>query len=82
MTKNTYKLSHISTNILLYGLLSVFFCFMGILISFADHTDTSRQVLIHIYAPQVEHILMSITIVILASLIFDITDKELDLMQK
>ncbi len=78
MENKLYKLSRISKTILFTGLCLIAICLFIITNSILSHESTALSVILHIYAPQIEYVLMSLTIIIVASLLFDITYKELN----
>ena len=82
MKKNLENLSEISTKILIFGLPIVIGYFIYLIIAFNSHPDISRHVLIHIYTPQLECITVSLVILVLGALLFDITEKELNNAKK
>ena len=79
MKKRKYDISEISLKILLVGLPILIISFIYLIISFSMHKNTSQTVLLHIYTPQLEHFMMSLTILILGAILFDITCKELNI---
>ncbi len=72
-----HSISVTSSKILLIGLPIMFLCFAYLIISFTAQENVSNVVLLHIYTPQLEHFMMSLTILIVGALLFDITEKEL-----
>ena len=75
----THSLSDISAKILKLGLPLILGYFLFLIISINSHSNTSKEVIIHIYLPWLEHIMMSLCILVLGAVIFDITKKELDI---
>ena len=78
----THKISNISKKILCFGLPLIFLYLIYFIVVINSHANTSKDVLIHIYSPQIEYVIMSFTILMISSLLFDITEKELKLMNK
>lgn len=76
MKKILYNISVISIKILLIGIPIMILCFSYLIISFTMQENVSKTVLLHIYTPQLEHFMMSLTIIITGALLFDITEKE------
>ena len=72
-------LSDISAKILKRGLPVILGYFVYLILSVNSHTNTSKEVILHIYLPWLEHIMMSLCIIIFGAIIFDITKKELDM---
>lgn len=82
MKKRKYILCDISTKILYAGLPVMLVYFVYLFISISSHENTSRDVLVHLYAPQLEYILMSLTLILLAALLFDIAEKDYETRKK
>ena len=82
MKKNLENLSEISTKILIFGLPVVIGYFIYLISAFNSHPNISRHVLVHIYTPQLEYITVSLVILVLGALLFDITEKELNNAKK
>ena len=76
--KSRFSFSLIAKKILCAGLPLIAIYFIYILISVIKHKDFSTEVLIHIYNPQLEYVFASLVILIISSLLFDITAKELN----
>ena len=77
--KSLFYFSRIAKNVLFIGLPLITMYFIYILISIIKHKNLSTEVLIHRYNPQLEYIFSSLVILIVASLLFDITAKELNI---
>ena len=73
------RLSLIARKILYIGLPLISIYFIYILISIISLTNLSTEVLIHIYNPQLEYVFSSLVILIISSLLFDITAKEINI---
>ena len=78
----TFSISDISAKILGFGLPLIIGYFIYLIISINSHTNTAKNVLIHIYTPWLEHIIMSLCIIVIGAIVFDITKKEMDLLYK
>jgi len=77
MKKLISDLSDISTKILIFGIPIIVGYFVYLIIAFNSHPNTSHEVLLHIYTPQLECITVSLVILVLGALLIDLTDKEL-----
>ena len=84
MKKSAYRhsLSDISVKILKLGLPLIIGYLIYLVISIASHTNTAKKVLIHIYLPQLEYIMMSLCVIVIGAILFDITKKEMDMWNK
>ena len=80
--KYMLSISDVSAKILGLGLPLIIGYFIYLIVSINSHTDTAKNVLIHIYLPWLEHIVMSLCIIVVGAIIFDITKKEIDLWYK
>ena len=78
MKNKLYYLSSFSSKTLLIGLPIVLICFIYLVISFLVADNVSQNVLLHIYTPQLESFMMSLTILILGTILLDISEKELE----
>ena len=76
------SISDISAKILSLGLPLIIGYFIYLIISINSHINTAKNVLIHIYTPWIEHIVMSLCIIVIGAIVFDITKKEIDLLNK
>ena len=76
------SISDVSAKILRLGLPLIMGYFIYLIVSINSHTDTAKNVLIHIYLPWLEHIIMSLCIIVVGAIIFDITKKEIDMRYK
>ena len=76
------NISVMSSRILLIGFPVMFLCFLYLILSFTTQDSVSNTVLLHTYTPQLEHFMMSLTIIITGALLFDITEKEYKLIKK
>lgn len=76
MKKKLY-LSSISEILLFMGLGIIIVYLIYILVSVISLERTSSDVLIHIFSPQLEYIIMSMTLIIVGALLLDVTAKEL-----
>ena len=77
MKKKRFCLTPISKILLITGLTVVLAYLIYILISILLLKSTSSDVLVHIYSPQLEYIMMSLTLIISGALLLDVTAKEL-----
>ena len=77
MDKKRFYLSTASKILLISGLSIVLIYLVYIFISVLSLNSTSSLVLIHIFFPQLEHVLMSLTLIIIGALLLDVTAKEL-----
>ena len=77
MKKFLLNISETASKILIVGFLVMIICFIYLIISFTMQENVSRTVLLHTYTPQLEHFMMSLTIIITGAFLFDITEKEL-----
>ena len=84
MKKLNYELSisDISIKILSLGLPLIIGYLILLINSICSHTNTAKKVLIHIYLPWLEYIMMSLCIIVIGAIIFDITKKEIDFLSK
>ena len=84
MKKLNYELSisDISIKILSLGLPLIIGYLILLINSICSHTNTDKKVLIHIYLPWLEYIMMSLCIIVIGAIIFDITKKEIDFLSK
>ncbi len=78
----TYTISDISAKILSLGFPLIIGYLVYLVISISSHTNTAKKVLIHIYLPWLEYIMMSLCIIVIGAIIFDITKKEIDMWNK
>ena len=69
--------TNISKTILYTGLPTIFLYLIYLIVSINSHSNTSREVIIHIYSPQLKHVILSLTILLIGALLFDITEKEI-----
>ena len=76
MKKKLY-LSSISEILLFMGLGIIIVYLIYILVSVISLERMSSDVLIHIFSPQLEYIIMSMTLIIVGALLLDVTAKEL-----
>ena len=76
MKKKLY-LSSISEILLFMGLGIIIVYLIYILVSVISLERTSSDVLIHTFSPQLEYIIMSMTLIIVGALLLDVTAKEL-----
>ena len=76
------SISDISAKILSLGLPLIIGYFIYLIISINSHINTAKNVLIHIYTLWIEHIVMSLCIIVIGAIVFDITKKEIDLLNK
>ncbi len=84
MKKLNYKrsISDISAKILNFGLPLIIGYFIYLITSINSHRNTAQEVLIHIYLPWLEYIMMSLCIIVIGAIVFDITQKEIDMWNK
>ena len=84
MERNKYKraISDISAKILNFGLPLILGYFIYLIFCICSHQNTAKEVLIHTYLPWFEYIMMSLCIVVLGAIVFDITKKEIDTWNK
>lgn len=79
MKKYLLNVSPIAKKILSVGLSVISVYMVYLLIAVADHLKLGcSSVAVHIYSPQLEHVIMALTILILGTFAMDITEKELD----
>lgn len=77
MKKKRFCLAPVSKILLISGLSVVLLYLVYILLSVLSFKSTSADVLVHIFSPQLEHVLMSLTLIVAGSLLLDVTAKEL-----
>ncbi len=77
MKKKAFEISRIASLILSVGLPIIAVYFVYIVISVISSTNTSPSVLVHTYSPQLEHIVMSLTLIIIGAVLMDISEKEI-----
>ena len=77
MKKFLLNISETASKILIVGFLVMIICFIYLIISFNMQENVSQTVLLHTYTPQLEHFMMSLTIIITGAFLFDVTEKEL-----
>ncbi len=77
MKRNHFSLSKVPARLLLIGLPVIIAYLVYIFISVMMSTDISADALIHIFGPQLEHIFMTLTILIIGSLLLDVSHKEI-----
>lgn len=77
MKKFLLNISETASKILIVGFLVMIICFIYLIISFTMQENVSQTVLLHTYTPQLEHFMMSLTIIITGAFLFDVTEKEL-----
>lgn len=77
MKKNIFRLSRPAFVLLLLGMTVTLCYLLYIFTSIILSKSVSSSVLIHIYLPQLEHIIMSLTIIICGALTLDVTAKQL-----
>ncbi len=77
MKKKEFYLTPISKVLLISGLSLILIYLVYILLSALSLKSTSSDVLVHIYFPQLEHVIMSMTLIIIGSLLLDLTAKEI-----
>ena len=84
MERNNYRrsISDISAKILNFGLPLIIVYFIYLIFSIGTHQNTAKEVLIHTYLPWFEYIMMSLCIIVIGAIIFDITKKEIDMWNK
>ena len=77
-----HSISKISLKILNLGLPLILGYFVYLIVSINSHINTAKEVLIHIYLPWIEYIMMSLCIIVVGAIFFDITKKEIDMRNK
>jgi len=77
MKKKRFHLSPIATKLLIIGLTLVLGYLIYILVSLILAKNVSSDALVHTFSPQLEHVIMSLTLIVAGSLILDVTAKEL-----
>lgn len=77
MNKKLYFPSVLSRRLLCSALPFLCLCLIWLMISVISCTDTSPDVITHTYTPALEHIMISLTLLILGALLLDISEKEL-----
>ena len=77
MNKKIFHLSKIAEKLLIIGLTLIIGYLMYILVSLLFSKNVSNDVLVHMFSPQLEHVLMSLTLIVTGSLLLDVTAKEL-----
>ena len=77
MNKDKISLSDVAAKLLIAGLSVIIAYLIYIVVSILTMPNTNADVLKHVFAPQLEHILMSLMLVIGGSLLLDITIKEI-----
>ena len=82
MNKLIYTLSDISAKILSLGFPLITGYLIYLVIAINSHTNTAKKVLIHMYMPQLEYVMMSLCIIVIGAIVFDITKREFDLLNK
>ncbi len=76
MRKLLLNMSPTSKKMLEFGLPLLAVYFIYILIAVVSEYCRGASILIHVYSPQLEHIVMSLTLLILFSLIADVSEKQ------
>ena len=78
MKKRKLTLSSIAAKLLILGLSVISLYLFYILVAILAKTNTSTDVLRHIFTPQLHHILMSLFLIVGGSLLLDISIKEIE----
>jgi len=77
MKKCRITLSDIAAKLLILGLSIILLYLIYIACAILSETNTAAHVLTHLFAPQLEHIFMSLFLVVGGSLLLDISIKEI-----
>ena len=77
MKKCRFTLSDVAAKLLIVGLSIIIAYLIYRVAAILTETNTSSDVLTHIFAPQLEYIFMSLFLVVGGSLLLDITIKEI-----
>ncbi len=77
MKKILEGFSQSALRLLVSGMSLLVIYFIYIFYAVWTHTTADTSVLIHLYFPLLEHVIMSLTILILGALLLDIAEKEL-----
>ena len=78
MKRKNFTLADITVKILRIGLPIILTYFIYLICALTSHKDVSKDVIIHVYSPQLEYIMASLAILIIGAILIDITAKEIE----
>ena len=79
MKNEIYSLSISCTKILYAGCHIILAYLFYLIIAITSHTDTAKNVILHTYLPQFHNIVATLCIFVIGAIIFDITEKEMEI---